>query len=57
VWSDIDNYDYRRKLRNETINAINNKFSKFTNNSELLIQRQKDPNDNRRYLYEIGKMT
>lgn len=55
IWDDIDNYDYRRKLRNETINAINRKFRKHYNTGSELISRIKDPEDNRRYLYGINK--
>lgn len=55
IWDEIDNYDYRRKLRNETINAINRKFKRHYNTSSDLINRIKDPEDNRRYLYGINK--
>lgn len=55
LWNEIDNYDYRRKLRNETINAINRKFSTHYNTSSELISRIKDPEDNRRYLYGISE--
>ncbi len=53
IWGDIENYDYRRKLKNETINSINQKLSKLTGLTSEFIKRHKDPNDNRRYLYRI----
>lgn len=55
VWGEIENYDYRRKLRNETINSINRKFSRHFNSNSELITRIKDPEDNRRYLYGINE--
>ncbi|NGP76542.1 hypothetical protein G3570_07855 [Balneolaceae bacterium YR4-1] len=55
IWDDIDNYDYRRKLRNETINAINRKFKEHYNTSADLISRIKDPEDNRRFLYGVDE--
>lgn len=54
VWPDIDNYDYRRKLRNDTINSVNEKFQERFNTSLEIINRIKDPNDNRRYLYGLN---
>ena len=54
VWPDIDNYDYRRKIRNETINAINDKFRHRYGVDKELIIRKKDPDDNRRYLYGLN---
>lgn len=55
IWDEIDNYDYRRKLRNETINAINRKFRRYYDTSSDLIGRIKDPEDNRRFLYGINE--
>lgn len=53
VWSEIDNYDYRRKLRNETIKSINDKFrAEF---EDELVVRRKDANDNRRLLYGLNE--
>ena len=53
AWPDIKNYDYRRKLRNETINSINEKCEHHFEGAQLII-RKKDPNDNRRYLYGLN---
>lgn len=55
VWPDIDNYDYRRKLRNDTINSINKKFRKRLPVGADVIKRIKDPDDKRRYLYGLNK--
>lgn len=55
LWSDIDNYDYRRKLRNETIKSINQKFKNRYNTASNLISRVKDPEDNRRFLYGLNR--
>ncbi|MDX1671226.1 MAG: hypothetical protein R3211_02725 [Balneolaceae bacterium] len=55
VWPNIDNYDYRRKLRNETINSINDKFRRQMDIGDEVIRRMKDPNDNRRYLYGLNE--
>ncbi|WP_020403936.1 hypothetical protein [Gracilimonas tropica] len=54
AWPDIKNYDYHRKLRNETINSINEKFREIIGEEQLLIIRKKDPKDNRRYLYGLN---
>lgn len=55
VWPNIDNYDYRRKLRNDTINSINKKFrTRLSFNSDI-IKRIKDPDDKRRYLYGLNE--
>lgn len=54
VWPDIDNYDYQRKLRNDTINSINKKFIKRFDSTGEIIVRKKDPNDKRRYLYGLN---
>lgn len=54
VLTNVVNFDYRRKLRNEIIRSINKKFdSKFPDQGKLII-RQKDPNDNRRYVYSLN---
>ncbi len=53
-WPDITNYDYRRKLRNETIKSLNEKF-KVELDGEEAIYRKKDPNDNRRFLYGLNE--
>lgn len=55
LWPDIDNYDYRRKLRNDTINSINKKFRKRLSNNVDIIERIKDPDDQRRYLYGLNE--
>ena len=55
LWSDIESYDYRRRLRNDLIKGINNKFKKHYPNSGSIVIRKKDPNDNRRYLYGLNK--
>lgn len=55
VWPEIDNYDYRRKLRNDTINSINKKFSAEYPKRGTLIAREKDPKDNRRFLYCLNE--
>lgn len=54
TWPDITNYDYRRKMRNETINSLNNKFKKESGGRKA-IDRKKDPNDKRRYLYGLDE--
>lgn len=55
-WDDVESYDYRRRLRNDTINSINSKFREnFPEKEGRLILRRKDPDDNRRYLYGINK--
>lgn len=54
TWPDITNYDYRRKLRNETIKSLNEKF-KGEIDGEEAICRRKDPNDNRRFLYGLNE--
>lgn len=55
IWPEIDNYDYRRKLRNKTINSVNTKFTKHTMNNTELIIRTKDSNDSRRLLYSLNR--
>ncbi|WP_146198538.1 hypothetical protein [Rhodohalobacter mucosus] len=55
VWPETDSYDYRRKLRNETIRAINSKFKKHFKKSDNIIIRIKDEQDKRRYLYKINE--
>ncbi len=55
VWPDIDNYDYRRKLRNDTINSINKKFRNRLAVESDIITRMKDPDDKRRYLYGLDE--
>lgn len=55
VWPDVDNYDYRRKLRNETIRSINEKVKEMFDVNEELIIRQRDLEDNRRYRYGINE--
>lgn len=54
VWPDINNFDYRRKLRNDTFNSINKKFKEHTGTEEDIIVRHKDPSDNRRYRYGLN---
>lgn len=54
AWPDIKNYDYRRKLRNETINSINDKYERAFDDSRSMIMRKKDPKDHRRYLYGLN---
>jgi hypothetical protein len=55
VWPTIDNYDYRRKLRNDTINSVNNKFRNQLAFDVDIITRMKDPDDKRRYLYGLNE--
>ena len=55
LWSDIESYDYRRRLRNDTLKAINRKFKKHYPALGNIILRKKDPDDNRRYLYGLNK--
>lgn len=54
LWSDIESYDYRRRLRNDTLKGINRKFKKHYPHLGKLILRKKDPDDNRRYLYGLN---
>lgn len=56
VWPETDSYDYRRKLRNETIRAINSKFKKHFKKGENIIIRIKDVQDKRRFLYQINEI-
>ena len=53
IWPNIDNYDYRRKLRNETIKSLNSKFQALYPNKGELILRKKDSEDSRRFLYGL----
>lgn len=53
LWGDIESFDYRRRLRNDTIKSINEKVREKLATDKKLIIRKKDPNDNRRYLYGI----
>jgi len=55
LWSDIESYDYRRRLRNDILKDINQKFKKHHPDLGKLILRKKDPNDKRRYLYGLNK--
>jgi len=55
LWAGIENYDYRRKLRNEIITSINDKFREHQDSSGKLIIRRKDPDDKRRYLYGLNE--
>ncbi len=55
LWSDIESYDYRRRLRNDILKAINRKFEKNHPGVDSIILRKKDPDDNRRYLYGLNK--
>lgn len=55
TWPEITNYDYRRKLRNETIKSLNTKLRDVIDGDEA-IYRKKDPNDNRRFLYGLNEM-
>lgn len=55
IWPDVDNYDYRRKLRNETIRSINNKVKESFDIKEDLIIRQRDLEDNRRFRYGVNE--
>lgn len=54
VWPEVDNYDYRRKLRNETIRSINKKTQDAFGVNEKLIIRQRDTEDSRRFRYGIN---
>ncbi|PAU95806.1 hypothetical protein CK503_01740 [Aliifodinibius salipaludis] len=55
LWSDIESYDYRRRLRNDILKEINRKFKKHYPGVGSIILRKKDPDDNRRYLYGLNK--
>lgn len=55
VWSEIENYDYRRKLRNETIKSINEKFSLEFSTEGKLILRKTDSEDQRRFRYGLNE--
>lgn len=55
LWSDIESYDYRRRLRNDILKEINQKFKNHYPSLGSIILRKKDPNDNRRYLYGLNK--
>lgn len=55
VWPEVDNYDYRRKLRNETIRSINEKAVEQFGLKEDLIIRQRDLEDNRRFRYGVNR--
>ncbi|HKK43987.1 MAG TPA: hypothetical protein VJ964_00595 [Balneolaceae bacterium] len=55
LWADIDNYDYRRRLRNDIIKSANKKFLNHFPLEENLIVRKTDPNDHRRYLYGLNE--
>jgi hypothetical protein len=55
TWPQVTNYDYRRKMRNETINSLNEKFQDEIEGSEAVF-RKKDPNDNRRFLYGLNEI-
>ncbi|MFP8489944.1 hypothetical protein ACKGJO_12720 [Gracilimonas sp. Q87] len=55
VWPDVDNYDYRRKLRNETIRSVNEKVQETFGVNEKLIIREKDIEDNRRFRYGVRR--
>jgi hypothetical protein len=55
VWPEVDNYDYRRKLRNETIRAINNKVQERFGIQDDLIIRRRDTEDNRRFRYGVNR--
>lgn len=55
LWSDVESYDYRRRLRNDTLKSINRKFKKRHPSEDSLILRKKDPDDNRRYLYGLNE--
>ncbi|SMO64794.1 hypothetical protein SAMN06265218_10841 [Fodinibius sediminis] len=55
LWSDVESYDYRRRLRNDIIKSINKKFVKQVSGEDELILRRKDPNDNRRYRYGLNQ--
>jgi|AntRauTorckE6833_2_1112554.scaffolds.fasta_scaffold00106_39 hypothetical protein len=55
IWSEVDNYDYRRKLRNETIKSINEKFREAFDIADDLIIRRRDPDDHRRLHYGLNK--
>ena len=55
LWSNVESYDYRRRLRNDTIKSINKKFEQHYPQERSLILRKKDPDDNRRYLYGLSE--
>lgn len=54
LWPTIDNFDYRRRLRNDILNSVNDKFRKHLNVDEDVILRKKDPTDNRRLRYSLN---
>lgn len=55
IWSEIENYDYRRKRRNETIKSINKKCRSIFDTDKKLIIRKKDPTDHRRNHYGLNE--
>lgn len=54
LWPHIDNYDYRRRLRNDIIKTINDKVQNHRPVSEKLIIKKADPADRRKNLYGIN---
>lgn len=55
IWPGVDNYDYRRKLRNEVIKSINRKCKSNFDTDKKLIIRKKDPTDHRRNHYGLNE--
>ncbi len=54
MWPAIENYDYRRRLRNDLIKTINRKVQSNTRWNEDLIITKADPADRRKNLYGIN---
>lgn len=55
IWPEIENYDYRRKLRNDTYKSLNTKFRAAYPRKGPLVVRKKDPKDSRRFLYGLNE--
>ena len=53
-WPDVNNYDYRRRMRNDIIKSINKKMRQHLDLNEQLIISKTDPNDRRKKLYGIN---
>lgn len=54
LWPDVNNYDYRRRMRNDIIKSINKKMRQHLDLDQQLIISKTDPNDRRKKLYGIN---
>ncbi len=54
LWPDVNNYDYRRRMRNDVIKSINKKMRRHLDLDKQLIINKTDPNDRRKKLYGIN---